>query len=47
MPHCDDGHGLPPGVRGDWRVMSPFVGHIMRATVATIRVDAESSLPAE
>jgi len=28
-----------------WRVVRPFVGHIMRATVATIRADAESSRP--
>ena len=27
-----------------WRVVRPFVAHIMRATVATVRDDAESSL---
>jgi hypothetical protein len=26
-----------------WRVVRPFVGHIMRATVATIRADAEGA----
>jgi hypothetical protein len=28
-----------------WRVIRPFVAHIMRATVATVRADAESAAP--